>query len=910
MEQETTEARLSATERRKSAVIIREVDGKKVYKFPIPDKAHARQALRMINQSDLTDDEKTKVRNKAKEILGQKEFARWSMESENEQEDIIAPQELFLNEDEDENSSEARGGIGSVGGHDPRADKRPLRNLVDSFGKWAKGKQSTCVRVLTTRHPELCAGRPGGCNALCAYMKDQFLGTTKWRKGNKKNLVKRAVEGYVMVDGEEFILPEDMMIDALAIEADREINGQLEAPEWLTEEIIESLVELMNKDLEEVEEAELSYNVLMDKLQQLIQVDVNNRVKDSTNDFPAKPYDDEGYSLYPTIGEVFPGYVIYDIRYSVDKVRETSLYKQMYSVDSETVNLVGDPSLVVQTYVSAESDVDEPVSKPLSEAELSLSKIESELGEKIREQHKDMSKSESMLSYDSPYVKEVFKNYVIFQFGGQLFKQSYSVENDMVVLEDDTVEVEQVYKTKESQTDNSEPNIEEDSSSMFVVIEQDGDKFAVEMDKDSGEILKGPKDFVGKFLPPMPENVEATESSVLVDEETEVSVFELTSQESETQVAESHSDPLLTPSGLNVDAIVKIIRPGPGNMRDRFYYTQEAIESSIDVFSGKKMYKNHLTKSQEQANGGQPRSVDDWVATMKEIWVDESGNALGGITFVDDDFFAKAKKGKDDLGVSVRGRVRARPGSVNGESYNVVESFTYGGSVDFVTEAGAGGGFVSIAESEILENNMDPENMTLDQLLDANPQAFTEYADRLATESEANKDDEVDGDEVATESGHSHISLEDVKALITEAVEGAMEKVKQNELANNKMILNKMLSESDLPKATQARLARELHDVSFDAVEATEDTPAKTGLELFTEAVNAAMDEARAELREATEAFTTVDDGGVGEIVVAESGGQRLTGYSTRNNGVNKSIGNILGIDLVPSKVTEKTEEV
>src|ERR1044072_9827367 len=86
-----------------------------------------------------------------------------------------------------------------MGGHSPKADTSPERNLVRSFGKWAKGKQSVCVRVLMTHHPELCASRPGGCNGLCAWMKDQFLHTTKWRKGNRKNLRSHeaALEAYL-----------------------------------------------------------------------------------------------------------------------------------------------------------------------------------------------------------------------------------------------------------------------------------------------------------------------------------------------------------------------------------------------------------------------------------------------------------------------------------------------------------------------------------------------------------------------------------------------------------------------------------------------------------------------------------------------------------------------------------------
>jgi peptidoglycan hydrolase-like protein with peptidoglycan-binding domain len=67
---------------------------------------------------------------------------------------------------------------GSMGGQDPRAHGK-IRYIVRAFGSWARGKHHICVRRLTTEHPELVAGRDA--NALCAWLKDQWAGTTKWR---------------------------------------------------------------------------------------------------------------------------------------------------------------------------------------------------------------------------------------------------------------------------------------------------------------------------------------------------------------------------------------------------------------------------------------------------------------------------------------------------------------------------------------------------------------------------------------------------------------------------------------------------------------------------------------------------------------------------------------------------------
>lgn len=73
----TKEAYLSATERRKHATIVRtHVDGSKEYKFPIPDKAHAKAALSRLDQSDLSAAEKAKVKRRAYRMLGKSESTK------------------------------------------------------------------------------------------------------------------------------------------------------------------------------------------------------------------------------------------------------------------------------------------------------------------------------------------------------------------------------------------------------------------------------------------------------------------------------------------------------------------------------------------------------------------------------------------------------------------------------------------------------------------------------------------------------------------------------------------------------------------------------------------------------------------------------------------------------------------
>lgn len=71
MEEVAESAPLNASARRKHATVVRaKEDGTKEYKFPIPDKAHARMALAMLERSDLTPPEKAKVKKRAYRVLG------------------------------------------------------------------------------------------------------------------------------------------------------------------------------------------------------------------------------------------------------------------------------------------------------------------------------------------------------------------------------------------------------------------------------------------------------------------------------------------------------------------------------------------------------------------------------------------------------------------------------------------------------------------------------------------------------------------------------------------------------------------------------------------------------------------------------------------------------------------------
>ena len=68
---------ISTEERKKTATVVEHEKGPKggetKYRFPMPDKAHARNALARLNQAKgLSDEEKSKIKKRAEHMLHKK----------------------------------------------------------------------------------------------------------------------------------------------------------------------------------------------------------------------------------------------------------------------------------------------------------------------------------------------------------------------------------------------------------------------------------------------------------------------------------------------------------------------------------------------------------------------------------------------------------------------------------------------------------------------------------------------------------------------------------------------------------------------------------------------------------------------------------------------------------------------
>lgn len=179
-----------------------------------------------------------------------------------------------------------------------------------------------------------------------------------------------------------------------------------------------------------------------------------------------------------------------------------------------------------------------------------------------------------------------------------------------------------------------------------------------------------------------------------------------------TELAEAYSDTMRAKM-----VPLHIIRPGLGKGRGRHLYEAKMLEENAHKFRGWKMYVDHLSPEARRAAGGLPRSVRDLGGRVVESYWDpnvpadpDKGHDQGAVVgwaiptpfvreLVDNDpEIVEASISSNATGV--------HPVKFAGQRAWCVEGIEDRGSVDWVTEAGAGGRVVALMESAYTEENM------------------------------------------------------------------------------------------------------------------------------------------------------------------------------------------------------------
>jgi hypothetical protein len=162
-------------------------------------------------------------------------------------------------------------------------------------------------------------------------------------------------------------------------------------------------------------------------------------------------------------------------------------------------------------------------------------------------------------------------------------------------------------------------------------------------------------------------------------------------------------------------ALIKLIQPGWGSSG---YYSDDLLEADGPKAFGKgtKMYWNHQTEAQEYERP--EGDLRDLAGELLEDarWLPEGpdGKGLYAQAKVFSEFSDRVNELAPHIGVSIRAYGKASEGEAEGQSGTIIDSLSWGQSVDYVTEPGAGGKVLELFESagRRREGNMESKELT------------------------------------------------------------------------------------------------------------------------------------------------------------------------------------------------------
>ena len=313
-----------------------------------------------------------------------------------------------------------------------------------------------------------------------------------------------------------------------------------------------------------------------------------------------------------------------------------------------------------------------------------------------------------------------------------------------------------------------------------------------------------------------------TEYSKLGIEDTEIPKWVMEANMQRTVIADYI--PLTEATiGSKGNAQIVVIKPGLNTSKER-YYPAEILGRDFGVFENVKMYADHPSEADEKNRP--ERSVRDWVATLKNVHVDKAGTVIGEAVVVEPWMQERLATLRDkgmlaDIGVSINAIGTASKGTIDGVKTNVIERIVRARSVDFVTEAGAGGG-VRLYEAE---STLDVDLVNLDILKERRAdlvkliESEVETKYKLEVKRHMEQDEKVK--ELETSNATLTTELSELKGKITLAE-------KAQRIAEAKSVIDEAISKSELPEAAKKRIAEK-----FAGVEVAEG---------ITEAIKAEID--------------------------------------------------------------------
>jgi len=227
------------------------------------------------------------------------------------------------------------------------------------------------------------------------------------------------------------------------------------------------------------------------------------------------------------------------------------------------------------------------------------------------------------------------------------------------------------------------------------------------------------------------------------------------------------------------------------------------------------MYADHATEKEEEEKP--ERSIRDWVATLHNTKVSEKGNAIGeahiNAGWLKEKIAALHEQGDlQHLGTSINAIGKGTKQTIEGKKTVLVEGLVKSPfqSVDFVTEAGAGG---QAGLKESAQDIPDVELMDLAELREARPDLVTDI------EEEAKESIRQEVKEKMAEMKELEDLKGQVETLTTEngeLKEQIEEAAKKEAKAEAQALIKEAVDNAELPEAAKARLIDRFADNTTD----------------------------------------------------------------------------------------------
>lgn len=241
-------------------------------------------------------------------------------------------------------------------------------------------------------------------------------------------------------------------------------------------------------------------------------------------------------------------------------------------------------------------------------------------------------------------------------------------------------------------------------------------------------------------------------------------------------------------------ATVIVIKPGFNATSER-YYPIEMLKRDYKVFEGQKMYADHPTDEEDAARP--ERSIKDWVATLKNVTVDEAGVVSGTAEIIETWMMTKLASLRDkamlsEMGVSINAIGSATEDTIDGKKTMVIEKLVGARSVDFVTEPGAGG-IVTMYESD---RGRDVDLIELSGLREKRPDLVKAIEAEVKSELRQEVKKAMENETMIKEKDEQIIALTAERDALKEAAEKA---AKDKAIAEAQATIKEAVDKAELP---------------------------------------------------------------------------------------------------------------